>query len=449
MKRREFLRSTGSAAALGAGVTLLTSAASVKGTPANNKVNLAVIGCGGRGNMLVHDFLLRPDINMVAACDVNHLKTAHSEKLAELAGQKLKRLQDYRQVLDDKNIDAIVNATPNHWHAPISIAACQAGKDVYTEKPLCYNLWEGRQMIAAAEKYKRVVQHGTQNRSAAYLYAAKKYIEEGKLGKIHFARICNMKSWPNFEMEPTQPVPSTLDWDLWLGPAKKRPYSPTIYSNWHFFWDYSSGDLYNDSIHQLDICRWLTGVNYPKTVYSTGSNFEPGAAETPDTQVAVYEFDDMIFNFELTLYTPYMLKTDGYVRDHDLIPYWLQNATRVELYGQNGLMIIGRMGGGWEVYIRPKDRKPVVKAFSYGRFSDPEHKENFIQCIRTRERTNAPLDEAFKSTVLVWHATTSYRLGGRKLQIDSKTGDILNCPEAAPFIKRESYRAPFVIPEQI
>lgn len=448
LNRREFMNRMNSGAA-GAGLTLLSSAASVKGTPANNKVNLAFCGCGGRGRQLLTGFLERSDINLISCCDPMLSRVEMAVKTAMTANAHPKMEQDFRKVLDDKSIDAIVSATPDHWHALITVLACQAGKDVYIEKPASHSAWEGQKMIEASRKYRRIVQLGTQNRSAPYNISAKKYIDEGKLGKIHFARIVNMKQWSNFDKKPVQKVPDGFNWDLWSGPAPLHDYSPTYVSGWHHFWDYSSGDIINDAIHQIDLCRWLIGKEFPKSAYSVGGRFNStGACETPDTQMSTFEFDNMILTIELTLYTPYMLKTDPVVRQSDMFPYWMQNATRIEIYGDNGMMIAGRHGGGWEVYDRPKDRKPVVKASAYGRFPDPEHKENFLHCVRSREMPNADIEKGVRSTLLPQLATISYRLGGKKIDVDPRDGSIIGCPEAEPYYKR-TYRAPFAVPENV
>ena len=190
-------------------------------------------------------------------------------------------------------------------------------------------------------------------------------------------------------------------------------------------------------------------MDYPSTAYCTGGRFSTqGAAETPDTQFAVFEFPEMLMTFEQTLYTPYMLKTDGGIRDGDMFPYWPQNTTHIELYGDQGVMYVGRMGGGWQVYVRPKSRKPVVKDQMYGRFPDPVHKENFVRSVKSRKRPNADVEEGHRSMLLVHYANISYRLGGRKLQIDPKTERILDDPEAMGLFKR-AYRKPWVVEEVV
>jgi predicted dehydrogenase len=290
---------------------------------------------------------------------------------------------------------------------------------------------------------------GTQNRSAPYNFAAKKYLEEGKLGRIHLCRVFNMKFWGNRPMEEDSEPPAGFDWDMWNGPAPEHPYNPTLHRGWHHLWRYSGGDMANDGVHQIDLARWLCGVELPAQVHAAGGRFDTeGAAESPDTQVVTWQYDDLVMTFELTLYTPYMLKTDSGIRDSDMIPYWPQNATRIEIYGSEGVMFMGRHGGGWEVYVRPKNRKPVLKIRTPGRFPDPEHKENFIACIRSRELPNADVEKGHRSALLVHYGNISYRLGGRTLKIDSETEQIADDADAMALFKR-SYRKPWVIEDSV
>lgn len=451
--RRDFLANT-TRATIGWGIGLAAVSANQKGraASANDKVSLAMIGVRGRGNHLAQGFLERDDCELTHVCDVDReIGEGRAAEYAEYQGGKpIKFVQDFRHVLDDKSIDAVVIATPDHWHAPLTVFSCQAGKDVYVEKPLTHNPWEGQQIVKAAEKYGRVIQVGTQSRSAPYNIEAKKFIDDGGLGKIHLCRVFNMKSQPNFELPPDSAAPAGFDWNIWNGPAPARPYNSKIRgTGWHHLWDYSGGDIANDGIHQLDLARWLVGVDVPNSVYSTGGRFNSlGSAETPDTQIATYQFDDLIMTFELTLYTPYMLKTDMEIRQTDRFPYWPQNATRIEIYGDQGVMYVGRHGGGWEVYVRPKNRQPVVSESRFGRFPDPEHKENFMQCLRDRTSPNASAIDGHRSALLVHYANISYRKGGQKLTIDPKTDLILDNADAMSLFKRE-YRSPFEIPNEI
>ena len=204
INRRTFLdQSTKAGVGLAAGMTILENAASVRATPANSKVILAMVGTGGRGSYLSRDFAARGDCEFAYVCDVDEERSGPAAKaMAAKQGRAPKVLQDFRKMLADKSVDAVVVATPDHWHAPATVWACQAGKDVYVEKPPTSNIWEGKKMIEAARKYNRIVQVGTQNRSAAYNMAAKKYIEDGKLGDVHMVRVYNQKTWQNFDAVP-------------------------------------------------------------------------------------------------------------------------------------------------------------------------------------------------------------------------------------------------------
>ena len=450
--RRHFLVDTAAKGlSLGAGLTILADARSVSGSPANDKLSIAMIGVKGRGNKLAKGFLAREDCEISYVCDVN---TAVGERrvgqYATQQNRKPRFVQDFRKMLDDQSVDAVVIATPNHWHAPATVWSCQAGKDVYIEKPVSHNIWEGRKMVESARKYKRVVQAGTQSRSAPYCKEAKRYIEEGKLGRIHLCKVFDMKQQGNFTLPPNSDPPAGLDWDMWNGPAPERPYnSKILLGGWQHLWNYSGGDAANDSSHQLDLARWLVGVELPKAVYCTGGRFDSeGDAQTPDTQIASYEYDDMIMTFEMTLYTPYMLKSDRVLRDSDIFPHWPQNASRIEIYGSKGVMCLGRHGGGWQVFARPKSRKPVVAAQRYGRYPDPEHKQDFFNCIRNRGVPNADIRESHLSVLLTHYANISYRLGGEKLLIDRKTEGFVNNDRAMQFYKRD-YRRPWVVEEKV
>jgi predicted dehydrogenase len=453
MNRRDFLRrSSKTALGLAAGVTILKDAQSVRAAPAADRVVLAMVGIRGRGDGLAAGFASRPDCRIAYLCDVDsNLFPSRAQGVAKIQGGAApKCAQDFRKALDDKSVDAIVVATPDHWHCLAAIWGCQAGKDVYVEKPLSHSAWEGRKTVEAARKYKRIVQVGTQNRSAAYNMSAKKYLTDGKLGKIHLCRVFNQKGQGNFPAEPDRQSPKGFDWDMFNGPAPESQYNTNYQNHWHSFWRYSGGDMVNDGVHQMDLARWLMGVEYPQTVYCTGGRFhEKGADETPDTQVATFDFDHLVMTFEMTLYTPYMLKISPQVRESlTEYPYWPQCATRIEIYGSEGVMYVGRHGGGWQVFVRPKDEKAVLKAQDNGRFPDPEHKENFIRSIRSRELPNADVEKGHRSALLVHYANISYRTGGEKLKIDPKTEQITNNSEAAGLLKR-TYRKPWAVPEEV
>jgi predicted dehydrogenase len=468
VNRRQFLSQTGKTA-LGAvtGASLLASPRGAKAISANEKIVVGVVGIQGRGSALAMGFATRKDCEVAYLADVDStlfgtvakgyvdmlppdLRGSRLEGVVKAQGKTPKTVQDFRRMLDDKSVDAIVVATPDHWHALATIWACQAGKDVYVEKPISYSPWEGRQMVEAARKYQRIVQVGTQTRSAPYFQAAKKYIAEGKLGQIHYCRVVNMKQEENFPWRPDSATPKGLDWNMWNGPAPGHKYNVTLHHQWHHFWRYSGGDIINDSIHQMDIARWLCGVEYPKSVYSTGGRFNrPGAAETPDTQIATYDFDKLVMAFEQTLYTPYMIKSDMVVRNTDVYPYWPQNTERVEIYGEQGVMYVGRVGAGWQVFGHQKNRQPVVVAQMHGRYPDVPHKDNFVASIRSRKLPNADIREGHLSTLLCQFGNISYRLGGQKLLVDPKTESFTNSSEGNRLLKRAEYRKPWVVPDQV
>jgi len=452
LNRREFLsRSRDTGLATAAGLTILKSAGSVRAAPANEKIIMAIVGCRGRGLSLCYGFADRGDCEFAYLADVYTKRFPNAEAIAKhQGGRKPKCVQDFREALDDKSVDAAVLALPPHWHALATIWSCQAGKDVYVEKPPSHNCWESQQMVKAARKYKRVVQVGTQNRSAPYNFAAKKYIEEGKLGEIHLCRVYQMRSSNhNFEMAPDCDPPEGLDWDMWNGPAPARKFNPTIFNNKFQFWDYGEGDIVGDGIHQLDLARWLCGVDCPRKVHCFGGRFNStGDSQVPDTQVVDYQFDKLVMTMTYTGYTPYILKTAGSIRQGDMFPLWMQSSTRIELFGSEGMMLVGRMGGGWQVFVHPKENEPVVQDQLYGRFPDPAHKENFVQCIRSRQRPNADVLEGHRSTLLSHYGSISYRLGHRLLAIDPKTEEILDDPKAMKLFKRAG-RKPWIIEEEV
>ena len=453
VNRREFLnRSQATTLGFAAGTTILSNPQSAWATPANDRLTLAMIGVGsGRGHSLAKGFLSRGDCEIDYVCDVeSRLHEPRAKEYAALQGGKQpKCTQDFREVIQDSSIDAVVLATPPHWHALLTILSCKAGKDVYCEKPQSQNIWEGQQAVKAARKYDRIVQIGTQNRSAPYNFAAKRYLDEGKLGKVHLCRVYEQNIVPDFQWGPDTDPPETLDWEMWNGPAPARKYNKQIHIQWRQLWDYSGGQMSYQGIHQLDLARFLCGVDYPRSVSCIGKRFSPnGDAETPDTQIATFDFSDMVITYEQTLYTPYMLRNDPGVRNGDIFPYWPQNATRIEIYGEKGVMYIARMGGGWQVFVRTKGRQPVIKDEMHGRYPDPDHKENFVNSVKNHTRPNADVEDGHRSLLLTHYANISSKLGGRQLLIDPKTEHIIDDAEAMSFFKR-TYRKPWVVEEVV
>jgi predicted dehydrogenase len=434
--RRHFL--FGSLAAMAGNLSSRPSAA------ASETVVLGFMGVGGRGSSLLNFFAKRSDVEIAYLADVDsRVLPKRAAGVESMRGQRPKTVSDFRRVLDDRSVDALVIATPDHWHALGTILACQAGKDVYVEKPTSHSIWESRKMVEAARRHDRVVQVGAQCRSAPYVAAAREYLQSGKLGEVHFVKVFNSKPRSSIGNLPDKPVPAGVDYDMWLGPAPMRPFNENhFHYAWHWFWNYAGGDITNDGIHQLDIARWCIGRTHPKSVFSTGGiQFFQDAQETPDTQVVTWDYDGLTMAFEQTLWTPYQQKTPFNLRGRDVLPKWPFSGTRVEIYGSKQWMMLGRHGDGWEVF--DGDFKSV--AHHFGRQSDNDHVANFLDCIRSRKKPNADIEELHHSTLLCHYGNIAYRLG-RKLKIDPETEGFTGDEEANRLVKR-TYRKPWVVPE--
>ena len=448
MDRRDFFRCS-KAAGLGvaAGLTILPNATSVWGFPANERLSLAVVGLRNRGLVLATSFAQRADCRIAYLCDADtSLKASRTDSVAKAQGGVApKFVQDFRKALDDASVDAVVIATPDHWHCLATIWACEAKKDVLVAAPLSHDPWEGRRAVEAARKHERIVAADLACRSSSYGLSAKKYIDSGKLGKIHFCGVHEQTGQSNFPVLPDAAEPDGLDWNAWNGPAPKTPYNANCQNNWHGYWQYSGGNTAVEGIHQLDLARWLCGLDYPKSVTAQGARFDtPGANETPQTMVSLFEFDNLLMTFELTLSTPYMTRISQAVRNGDVFPHWPQCGSRVEIYGSDGVMIIGPHGAGWQVFGRPRHEQPTLVERGWGKPVDPEHQQDFVDSVRSRKPSSADVEEAHRSALLVHYANMSYRTGGQKLRVEAKT-EAVNSPEAMKFFRRSSYRKPWVV----
>ena len=447
--RRDFLsNSARSMLIVAGGTTVLTHARKARAASPNEKVIMGVIGTGGRGRDVSRQFINRKDVELAYVCDADERRMgSYPDQIERLQGRRPKAVQDMRRVFEDQDVDAVYIATCDHWHGLATVWACQAGKDVYVEKPPCHNIWEGRKMIEAARKYNRVVQVGLQNRSARFAQTAREYIQSGKLGDIPLIKVYNMKSGGEFRCPADSTAPKEVDYDLYLGPAPSRPFNEGhFHSGWKMWWAYGGGDMADDGIHQLDLARYVLGDKpIPKAVNACGGRvaFEDDR-EVPDTQIVSFEYDRQIVTFELSEYAPYMTKAGDDIRNGDIFPFWPTNATRIELYGTKGLMYLGRHGGGWQVMVA--DGKEIDK--EYGRQGNDEHRANFLECIKTRNKPNADIETGVASNLLVHYGNMGVRLGGRRLLVDPATQGIANDEEANRLIKR-TYREPFVIPENV
>jgi len=452
LTRRRFLAS--SSGGLIASTAALTWSLPHRVLGANERVNIGLIGAGGRGTHVAGGFAPRSDATIAAVCDLNAGRlAARSTYLATLQGGRMPMgVAEMRRVLDSRDVDAVIIATPDHWHSPATILACQAEKDVYVEKPPSHNIWEGRKMVQAAAKYKCVVQVGTQNRSSSYCKSARDYVASGKLGDIHLVKVFNLKAGGPFRLGPDGDPPANFDWNTWLGPARQRPYNSTIFNGgWHQFWDYSGGDFADDGIHQTDLAMFILGdPPMPTAVAASGGRLHHrDDAETPDMQVVSYDFKGFVMTFELTQYPPYMDKIAGDIRAGDGFPYWPQCATRIEFYGSKGLMYVGRHGGGWQVFGRAKQqsRQGEIIAQESGRPGDGPHQQNFIDCVKSRKAANADPSLVHRSTSLVHMGNIALRVGNQKLRFDADTERFDH--EAANRLVKREYRKGFEVPEDI
>ena len=416
-KRREFLGSVAVAAS--------SVAIGRAGSSANEKVGVAVLGCG-RGRNLAQWFAKLPDSQVVAICDVDENRSKKlADEIAGLQGKRPEQVVDYRRLLDRNDVDALAVATPDHWHAPITIHACTAGKDVYVEKPCSHNISEGRLAVNAARKYKRIVQHGTQLRAVPHYQEAWKLVQDGIIGKPLMVKAINNQRRGRVAPRPDGPVPTGVNYDLWQGPAQKRPFNANrFHRNWHWMWDYGTGDLGNDGVHQIDIGRWALGLKAPNAVSCSGAKLgsKGDAQETPDSMVVTWEYDDLLYVFEQRDFTPYRMQ--GHHNDNDNI-----------IYGDKGFMMVDR--DGYRVFFKHERGPSFQKKFA----DSTRHYQNFIDCIKSRKSENliADIEEGHYSSLLCHLGNISYRTG-RRLTFDPKTETFPGDSEANSYLTRE-YRA--------
>jgi len=445
--RRSFVETSSKAAAVAALAGLVRPLAR-GGVSPNERPNVALIGCGGRGRFVSRVMVDEAGANCTCLCDLSDDRLNQCWKfLEEVQPAKPRFEKDYRRVLEAKDVDAVIVATPDIWHAPITIAACQAGKDVYVEKPHSHNIWESGKMVEAARAYRRVVQVGTQNRSKEYNLAARDYVRSGKLGPIGLVKVFNLKSGERFKLgEPGRPPPN-FNWDMWLGRAALRPYHQRLFqTGWHQYWDFCGGDMTDDGIHQLDLALMLMGdPGLPKSVRALGGRFvhRGDDSEVPDVQVIDWEFDSFVMTFELSAYPKYMVKSSDTLRRKTLVTDWKQNSTRIEIYGAEQMMIIGRHGGG---FVVEKSASQVVEKM-FGQAGDAEHYKDFIGAIKERRRANADIAIAHPSNVIAHMGNIAHRIGNVALRYDAARGTFDN-PRANALIK-PPYRKGYEIPDAV
>ncbi|MDR1602984.1 MAG: Gfo/Idh/MocA family oxidoreductase [Tannerella sp.] len=453
MNRRNFIKQGVLASAgITLGANTFLAASSCAG--AGDRIVLALVGAGGRGTgCIINCCKINENVVIKTVCDVNRTKLAKAVDLVEKElGYRPGHTENMKEILDDRDVDAVWVATPEHWHSLAAIWACQAGKDVYVEKNPSINIREGRKTVEAARKYKRIVQTGFQNRSAPYGFSAREYIRSGKLGKIVTVKCYNMLGGGKWAEQPETPVPAWLDWDKWLGPAPVRPFSPSIVDEngrggWLNYWAYSGGGLADDASHVMDLCRMVIGdPPHPASVYGWGGNhIFGGSRETPEFQSIVYDFGEYTLTCDNACATNYMTKTPSEIRmDKNRFPNWRNNSTRTEIYGTEGLMYLGRHGGGWQV-LGPDNE---IVAQDGGVFPDNEHQLDFINSLRSRKTPNGEVEECHRSATLVHLGNIAFRTGNRQLLFDPRTEQFTNSDEAN-ILARGSSRKEYEVPENV
>ncbi len=419
----------------------------MQGQSANETVVLALIGAGGRGSQLARNFAQIPNVQFKYICDVNNEHGADLiTELSKSQSRAPERIVDMRRVFDDKDVNAVVIATPEHWHALAMIWACQAGKDVYVEKPVSLSIWEGQKMIEAVRKYNRVVQVGMQNRSAPYAVTARDYLKSGKLGRVELIKVYNLL--PNdgpWVPPPDAPVPAGVDWDLFMGPSAQVPFNPGLLKHWANYWRYGGGALSGDAVHQLDLTRMVLGdPETPKAVYCKGGRFAyDDQREIPDMQAITFDYGSFAMTCESGSFTDYTKKFSHEVRYGKTWPFWPQSSCRVEIYGTKQMMYLGRHGAGWQVL--EGDGKVVAEDKGY--FPDKWHQPNFIDCIRSRNQPNAPIEQGHLSACLAHLGNVAYRTGNRWLQYDPQKECFAEA-QANQYLK-PVYRREFHVPDKV
>jgi predicted dehydrogenase len=418
-------------------------------TSINDKVILALIGAGGRGTQNILSFMkCCPNIEVKYVCEVDQERGGRAiDELGKLQKNTPQRIDDMRIAFDDKDVDAVLICTPEHWHALATIWACQAGKDVYVEKNISLNIREGRKMIEAAKKYNRIVQCGFQNRSGRYNMTARDYIQSGKLGKIALVKAyCMLPGNKPWLLKEDTEVPEGLDWQQWLGPAPAVPYNISRHKGYNEWWAYSCGLPLADCCHVIDLARMVLGDpdNPISTFCAGGRVLYDDSRDIPDNQTITYDFGEFPMTVEASIYGEYMSKAPPEIRYADKFPNWPFNSDRMEIYGTEGMMYLGRHGAGWQVLGKDSE----VLAQEYGMFPDEEHQQNFINCIRNRKTPNANIEQGHKSATLVHLANLSYRTGKKQLYFDSATEKVTNSEEANA-ISKLNYSKGYEIPDII
>ena len=412
----------------------------------DKKYRIALIGTGWWGMNIAREAIKNSDCKIVAMCDVDkNILDLACDEIEKLTGNKPEKYKDYRELLDKVKPDIVINATPDHWHALITIAACKAGADVYVEKPISHTILEGKAMVKTARDTNRVVQVGTHRRVSPHNTAAHKFLKEGKAGKIGMVRAFVHSAYGQWPDPPDSEPPAGLDWDFWCGPAPLRKYNKRIHPRgFRQFLDYANGQLADWGIHWLDQVMWWTDEKYPKTVYSMGSKkIFSGIADAPDTQVAVYEFDSFTLTWEHRFYA------GNETEKHELGCYF---------YGTKGIVHVG-WHDGWTYYPlteeehhhdnQPQETSQMIhegpKLHTEDGHNIQELWADFMDAIKTRRKPICDIEIGHRSTNLSLLGMLSMKLG-RSIKWDGEKEIIIGDEQANKLLRRD-YRKPWIYPE--
>ena len=441
LTRRQFLGKTTAA------VIVAGSMAHGRVFGANNRIRMCTVGFNGQGRSHINDLLkMKDDAEYVALCDVDaEVRERGAKIVADAQGKAPKLFKDIRDALNCQEIDAITIATPNHWHSLAAVWGCQAGKDVYVEKPMSHSIYEGQQVVAAAKKYGRIVQHGTQNRSSATFRRDMKLMHNGFIGKIVESRGYVYKNGNRGSIGHGRPgpVPANLDWTLWQGPARDRQFMVNadrkkpglfVHYDWHYFWDYGNGEIGNQGVHQMDMAVWGHNRGLPVRVYSSGGRYGlDDDGQTPNTQATTFTYGDgSIMTFEV--------RNLGSFEEFD------GSNCGNSFFGTKGFYVAGK---GFYTYKEGKqtEREAIPVPDSEPTSADGNKWERFFTAIRSRKPEDMPLStrEAHVSCVHCQLGNLSYRLG-RSLEFDPQAEHFKHDSEANKHIKRD-YRKGFEVPK--
>lgn len=420
--RREFLRKS-SAGIIGAAVAPSLIPSSVLG--ANDKIRVAVMGTNGRGGALMTDFAKAKNVEISYICDVDKQVIEKTQlKLKDVQDKKAKGVQDFRKALDDKKVDLLVIAAPDHWHAPATLMALKAGKHVYVEKPCGHNPREGELLIAAQKKYGKVVQMGNQQRSSVHTMEALDLLKDGFLGRPYFGKCWYANRRGPIGVGKEVPVPEWLDYELWQGPAPRTAYRDNIiHYHWHWFWRWGTGESCNNATHEVDVCRWALGVDYPNKALSSGGRYHyEDDWEFWDTQVMSFEFDG---GKSITWEGRSCNGTQMYGRGRGSAIHCTDGTLIID---RNGYEMFDNKGNKVKEWTGEGDNATLDTTGAGGSLNGL-HIGNMLQVIREGVKQNSPIDEGHKS-VLLCHLGNIAQETGRALEIDSRNGRIKNDAEA-------------------